>query len=1012
MAQVVKKSKKAIRRIENVKEDEDLEINPYLFSEVLEEADIKMGDKKYCGLRTVYSPEYYNYVYDNLFYMGHTYILNKDLTTHPSDPNWFTFKDSRKTSVVRNFMSIIPRMKCQYQSLDSVPGLLNLPEYIKSRVFDIAFSLCATDMVELPPDQMELEEKDIVDPRRLAAIQLNIRQFMENNTFTFYSKDRQYKFTIFCPLITEARDGYCILKFLRVKEDGEIDSKIYMIALRDVDDVIQKIGIELETGEVIDFYIKLGSKHGASNKYSSIGYYDEQSSELTTLNLPDDNPVDCVVCSMFTCGFLIQPDLTRYHNMFRNINIITERTERLNPVTGGYDVYKIDTSLEIILSPGRDSFITSIITSRIKSFYNFDNPSRPLKTIRYLQIYTKPPGPREVDAKSDGTYVAKNMNGITFYKSIYAYDPTKYLYAYGYNKTDFYKILDAFGLNQENCFIICGIPGHESVLTYRNGEYIMIDPQVNKIYTYEKYIEHNNMRYHNQNYIMINVILTADPREAILHGPEYPTLIDYSKNLQLYDGDIIPSLKHTVNHFSQAFSTGRPINDPPLRPVLGERRVEMILRRLDLSNTKSYVENIQEEIDTLDYENLCIIKYPNPNYSFRYYNKLESLLTRVRETFATADGLRGLRKFITKFYKDYGESVTEKYNMFMASLWRGFGLIFYEYSDKDIYNLLLQRPVFAVTARECLRSNIIQVDDLVDRIVTYLYEQNKPILKTSNLFYDILSTASREGIDKNIIRFLSRFRDVKLTTLDQLASRINRQLDLDHLQESIYQALKVLAQPSEDLVRKAKASIISQLANDAVLNRITARALTQFIKIHRRLLQKPSLLEDDVEEYFEPRFSAPLLDLAIHEFRLAKSLSYREQPIEDRKARERELFERIKQQREFEEPRTRAGREREREREIRRKKVLAKGLEEEEVVQLRLIRTVLEAMIEEKEEELERIDWSEPKYEKMLQERVSEIERFYHTENDRLDAFDVFISVMNIIKHKNIQLSKKYLGDR
>jgi hypothetical protein len=391
---------------------------------------------------------------------------------------------------------------------------------------------------------------------------------------------------------------------------------------------------------------------------------------------------------------------------------------------------------------------------------------------------------------------------------------------------------------------------------------------------------------------------------------------------------------------------------------------------------------------------------------------LESLLTRVRETFATADGLRGLRKFITKFYKDYGESVTEKYNMFMASLWRGFGLIFYEYSDKDIYNLLLQRPVFAVTARECLRSNIIQVDDLVDRIVTYLYEQNKPILKTSNLFYDILSTASREGIDKNIIRFLSRFRDVKLTTLDQLASRINRQLELDHLQESIYQALKVLAQPSEDLVRKAKASIISQLANDAVLNRITARALTQFIKIHRRLLQKPSLLEDDVEEYFEPRFSAPLLDLAIHEFRLAKSLSYREQPIEDRKARERELFERIKQQREFEEPRTRAGREREREREIRRKKVLAKGLEEEEVVQLRLIRTVLEAMIEEKEEELERIDWSEPKYEKMLQERVSEIERFYHTENDRLDAFDVFISVMNIIKHKNIQLSKKYLGDR
>jgi hypothetical protein len=288
------------------------------------------------------------------------------------------------------------------------------------------------------------------------------------------------------------------------------------------------------------------------------------------------------------------------------------------------------------------------------------------------------------------------------------------------------------------------------------------------------------------------------------------------------------------------------------------------------------------------------------------------------------------------------------------------------------------------------------------------------VLQTSGLFYSIIDRATKEGIDQSIIRFLSRFREIKLSTLDQLSSRILAQLDTNHIELSLYQTLKALAKPSDEIIKQAKALVKSQLAIDVVTSRVTAKTIMQYAQIHRETLLKPSLLIDDVEEYVDPQFSRELVDLALHEFLSAKSLSYHQQPIEDRKAVTRALIERIRNQREFDEPivRTRLQmmkREREKERTSKR---LQRGLDEEEEVKLRAIRNVLEAMIEEKEDELQQIDWSDAKYAKMLQERVSELERFYHTENDRLDAFDVFISVMNIIKHKNIQLSKKYLGYR
>jgi hypothetical protein len=721
-----------IRRSEDVKEDLQLEVNP--FAIVMKEEKDRKKTKEFEVIKTMYSKEHFDLLHSKLFYMGEKKVI-VDNFHKEQFMRWEynMFVEYKPVYKYNPSTASTSRQKAILQTLEKIEGLLDLSKYINRRIMEMSF--------ELNPKETFKEDIDVkkIGEIRRKVLQINMERFIENNTWEI--KSRTNSLRIFCPFLG-VRDGYFTMKFL-VYKDGEILPCIYMILLEKKANQLQKVIIEIG-GEDYDFYIDLKTpkvNFGADKFPDQILYYNPDTKLAKTLPVDIRNPDDCVVVSMFMAGLLTQPDMTRYHNLFRSV-----------------DIDPVNMTFEHMLSYGYNSFVEDVMTQRIKSFFNRQDPSAPKKKIRNISIMLPLPNRRKITGTAT---IIKGYNavfdGFDYWIEGYVQGNTR-----AQDEQYLTQLLTDLGCNHINSVIPVTIIGHQLYMTYDGAAYHLHDPQVNEYI--DNILDHTNHGSGDIPFLGLFCIETSEPGEAMVVVPEMPLLYEACRLPHQYKDDLYPTVNQAVAYFSQYNEFSFP--DPMLNLIeLQENVLPTLGSILSIRNNLTLRESARMANDLLSViqlRRLAALQHPSPSVSIDKVYHIEKSLQRTFEQMSSFDGLRSLRLATSEYYKQNIDVIM-----------KGVQGIFFSYIDeREVYDLLLSKPFFVGFQNFFLKEYPQDAKLFLDDLIEYIRSTNKPVLHLVHMFIEIRRMARDQGLEDQILSYLSYFDTIELKSLYDLAQRL------------------------------------------------------------------------------------------------------------------------------------------------------------------------------------------------------------------------------------------------
>ncbi len=991
-----------VRRYENLKEDESLETSPHLF---LQEEEEKKANKM-LAVGTSFTPEYFRFMDDNRFYMGHRYIIDERIAGNQVGSYRF-LANPPIPDLIPFVVDALPQVM-KTQSLENIRGLLTLPAYIRSRVIDLGLALNDED-----PDE-EISIDDLPNSPLKALHLSNIATFVENNSWTFYSNDKSKEFHIFAPMIATHGGGIYTLKFLRLTSrdiNFQIYPTIYSIT---VEEGGRRIPVTTPEGDIIEFHLEVGIVPNPGIPFPRyITYYSPTAGgyEKRRMEIPRKNPDDCVTVSMFLAGYLTQPDMTRYHNLFRHIVIKENSQSHIR-------------SINHMLSYGYDPFASTVMTSRIHSFYNRKDPSNPLRKLYLVRLYF---GPVNRDyTKQIGGIAFGGYHALPNLYTINVVDPAK---TRAQNYQVLTDMLDLLGCNRENILFPIGVIGHQLLLSYEQGRYLMRDPQVDEYYA--DLMDHpNNLVYPARTlspygYISLFCAETSLPAQHFAAVcPEMGGLYSYYQNTPLFKGDPFPLVRNTVNKFIRHFSETR--TRPVYQPVVGEKLLlQSFPFNLDIKDLR--LSRLREEAAIIDEESLGLIRWPNHDISFDYYNRLNTGIEQVEKSLGNVAGLKSVRNFLRKYQLSNEADIMRRYSRSVGL----FGFFRRKYTGEDMHNLLLSRPLFTAFLKEYtsvaddgvspLSTRVIQQhsEEVNQHIAEYLARSEKPVLNLNKIFLDSVWN------NPAAVKQLALYKTASLQRLVELADKLEIG---DDLEKDLVEALEQYGRQYKKTLRiTVRNKVASEIATTRVL--LPEGRILTAADIAKYFLTHPVPREEEKEKY-KPVSDEMVKRVILKRLRLASpiaELESREQAEMSLQARRIQAIRAAQPSRFLPLPEvkrlTRA--------QIQQGKVLdyeqaLRDLEEEEKQrQIRAIgkkRTAKEVLKDRREEDLteEYIDeMIQAERERLLESAWSDEDSarlraefevaIRPSEREKLDGYDTMIALVAIIRQSR---PDKYLGKK
>jgi len=754
---------------QDIREDLELEVNPFAIT--LEDDDSR-GKKDMEAIKTVYSKQHFDLLHANPYYMGEKKVIVDN------------FEKSNGTYVFVEYKPVYKALKVSStshqtaikQTLQKVPGLLDLPSYIMKRIEEMSYAIMFPNEVADKIDRSMLgeTEEEILD--------LNVKRFIDNNSWTIHSPTKSLR--IFCPLLG-LRDNYFTMKFL-VYREGAIDPYIYMIMLEKSADKVQRVIIDMD-GEDYDFYVKLKTKSGRFIEVdefpSHIVYCDLYQEKA--LPIDASTPDDCVVVMMTMMGLLPQPDMTRYHNLFRYVEA---------------DMNKM--TLVHMLSYGYTSFSIKVMTQRIKSFFNREDPSRPKKKIYIVNIILPSIGRKKLVGEPRRIKGYKSV----YVEGVYWIDGYKDGNTEAENDAYLTKLLNDLDCNHPHSVIPVGVYEHILYMTYDGESYHLHDPQINQYFT--------NILDHPYHYIPDTIprlslfcIETSEPRQAMISVPEMPLL--YEANRLLYKDDLYPTINQAVSHFSERGEFSFPDSSPTLRLI--QTDVVSHIPLLSIENQLPLRESITKANDTLydlQQMRLAMLQHPSPDVSLDKVYHIEQSLQSALDQLTTFRGLEELRRDTADYYRQNADTVLRQTH----------GII----EEREVYDLLLSKPFFAGFQNFFLEKYPGDKKLFLDNLIHYIRSTDKPVLRLYRMFFDIRQMAREKDLEDQILSYLSYFSTVKLSNLYKLSEYLIRRVEETsgsprQITDTLFQALSVF---STRFFREYKDMVIKD-ARDVSINALS-----------------------------------------------------------------------------------------------------------------------------------------------------------------------------------------------
>jgi hypothetical protein len=741
-----------------------LETSPFIFIEDVQETNPTGLEI----LRTPYSEDYIRKVLEPV-YLGNKFKLFTSFTGNRFD----------RVPMERVELSITEWLptSLDHQSLETpppdvplpldIPRLLNLPDYAEKRIRDMATSLGG-----------DVEE--------------NIRIFLENNSYTFYSSDKSEELTIFCPLLAIENSRQKI-KFLRLdRRTGKFYPYIYSVIFGiDVDYWYHCMLLSEEFQQGIRFSIRFEKDPEVKHLYYT-GYSLYTEGFLRTVELDRKNPNDCGTITQFLCGLILQPDLVRYHCLFKQLrrgddNDFVTELATLNP---------IETS----------EFIENRIVNR-----------SPANEIHQLHIY--------YTEKDMSGLEIMNINGSTIYHD------NKKLYCFTANSSidNLTLFLDSLGCNQPNClFYLClfreNKVGHAAILHY-DGEYKIYDAQLKRNSSFSKIFERFDT-------IVLYIILTDIPEKRYLLVPEFPIVYDYDCNSYNYTGDIYPLVRSGVDLFRKSRGHLHITGD------LGK-----LLQIVDnpITTTSLDEKGIPDILENFYNSSLLLLFQPTPITSFDKLYKTGALLERATQNLNSFIGLKTVRGFVNRFLRQEEPLILQ---LMKPSFFRR------RYTEKELYDFLYTRPLYASIMKELLDLYPEMTSYFSKEIAAYLSRQSKPVLRLVPLYLKVIELAKASGTKEYLVRYLSRLRDKSRAYLTTMAQKmqVDGAAPFEELARQIYYSLEQFFSYFElqkkSVRDKAKVNVAVDSAKEIVLNsHIDPEDVNEFI-VERQTAQWEEYLKE------------------------------------------------------------------------------------------------------------------------------------------------------------------------
>jgi hypothetical protein len=653
---------------------------------------------------------------------------------------------------------------------------------------------------------------------------------------------------MFCPMIAHtSQPNELILKFLRISEvdtSFEIFPFIYSLKLYNMP-YAQGFQVVTPEGDAFEFCFELGLINPINNFPFSLTYL---STDLIprrfTIDLPIHNPDDCVVVSMFICGMLPQPDVTRYHNLFRKVQVLEDTTTN-------------ERRIEHSLSHGSQKFVVSTMTRRINTFYNRKDPSDPLRKLVRIRIRIGTPQPTQ-----DCVIKERLPSGHIVYRD---QDDTLFINA-SPDPVELTTILSRFGCNRENAVFPVSVYGHQLNLVYENSEFILKDYQVNREY---KSLRHSNNYDPVTNSIreeasiqLICAYSRLKPADFVAKIPDFLMLYRYESSPFQFQGDPFPLLSNYINQFARNMLAREY---PDMSHVQRNLRDSFVL---DLSITDISLNRVLEELHRLDQESISLVtRSIVPSISFDYYNRLRSSGERVVHNLSSVEGLVRIRNFISRWCDQFEHTIIQQYRRIVANP---------IYMQIDIKDFLLSRPIFAAFAHEYTSvaddgtTRLSQVlsdthfDELNEMIVNYLVTNTKQIMPIGDIIPLVLNQPS-------IIRLLYLHKNDSIASLKQFANLLRPFIKGNNLTKGLMDGLTHYANRFESrLQQAAKNRLRSRIATRRVLlpqgRFLNFRDMFDFFALHQPVRKDKTELKD-----------APVKSLSFNPFATLLQIS-KEQP--------------------------------------------------------------------------------------------------------------------------------------
>lgn len=721
---------------EDTTEDQQLEVSPFVV--VAEEA--AGGTEQLEVVRSVYTRNHFlTLIRPNHAYLGHgTSIINS------FSGNLFTNYQTMGGEIpIQTVVDVPLNVQTIAQHPSPIGELLSLPDYIMSKISEMIESL-STD-----PDVMRE----------------NRERFFRNNLWTIRSMDGTETLSMIFPMFSiDSYRSIYILKFLRY-DRGVIQPYIYSIPLNMPNNQMTNLRISTDIGGLTKNYDLFLSVTPTGPGLDCV-LYDPPSMISKKLVVAINNPNDCVVIALYLAGLLPQPDMTRYHNLFRTMQ-------------------KVDSlgTFNHILSYGSDDFIRQIISERVLNFYNREDPVHPLEQLNLIYIYL--PRAYNTDLTS---YPSHTRNGFRIYQSS---SHTYHMPGYDEQQPSQYvqylnNILDNFGCNQPNSIILIGINGHQLVLYHDGYEYYMHDPQMQKYYRLNN-MDHPNLQAATEPYIALYAIYTNNPARRRLHVPEFATLYEYNRSPSSFSGDIYPIVNQAISRFvveksrniDYELDTTRQVSptfhlyvNNPLQAYI-ENGDSLLRPFLSLSRSqRGIIPELIASLSNFTENKLSLLSDYKPEISFTRVVRVEGCIERAIS------------------------NMTGDVILLLSSCQRKFSGI--------NPNFIPSRLAFFSLMRELVLLSIVSIQEVEAFVDGFLQKnQEKQILRIGDNFREVMRLAEKDQIKSVIISYLSSLKTKRLSEVVTLVRMVNVDKPAD-LVSKLYSSLKtIVAVRRSSLKRKA-----------------------------------------------------------------------------------------------------------------------------------------------------------------------------------------------------------------